>query len=66
MCGVCCKISTAHSPEEFPLPGDVAEGITRHGNLSWIDVHKLIAEAIVERDRLWCEKTEKEKKAKKS
>lgn len=52
LCGSCAKISTEHSPEGFPLPGEVAEGITKD-NPSWQKTHRLIAEAIAERDRRW-------------
>ena len=57
LCTTCAKVCTDHTPAGFPAPGEVAESITRE-NPSWIKTHRLIAEAIAERDRLWCEKVE--------
>ncbi len=51
-CGACARVSTAYTPAGFPQPGEVAESITRT-NPSHAKLHRLIAEAVAERDHLW-------------
>lgn len=52
------------TPEGFPLPGEIAEDICRT-DLKPHNLHRRIAEAIAERDRLWRERFE-EKESKES
>ncbi len=58
LCTTCAKIPTEHTPKGFPLPGDIAELHTQEGEMSYIKLHRVIAQEIAERDRLWCEKYE--------
>lgn len=54
ICGACNKVSIEWTPEDFLLPGDIAEKILSNSpDLS--TTHYLISKAISERDRAWCE-----------
>ena len=54
ICGACNKVSIEWTPEDFLLPGDIAEKIL--SNSPEIAVtHYLISKAISERDQAWHE-----------
>jgi hypothetical protein len=59
-CGECCHVTIEHTPREFPLPGDIAEELTRK-ILKPHKLHRAISEAIAERDRRWKEKLDDER-----
>jgi hypothetical protein len=54
ICGACNKVSIEWTPEDFLLPGDIAEKILSNSpDIS--TTHYLISTAISERDRAWRE-----------
>ena len=60
-CPECCHVSKDNTPEDFPLPGEIAEEICVE-TLKPHKLHRAIAEAIAERDRLWAEREAKQSK----
>jgi hypothetical protein len=51
ICGACSTVSIEHSPQNFPLPGDIAEEILSDSP-DLARTHHLIAKAIAERDKM--------------
>ena len=51
-CGECRHVTTEYTPFGFPLPGEIAEELTRQ-NLKQPQLHRAIAEAIAARDKIW-------------
>jgi hypothetical protein len=54
ICGACSKVSIEWTPEDFLLPGDIAEKILGNSP-DFATTHYLISNAIAERDKAWRE-----------